>query len=238
MHQRKNPFAFAKPITIDSLEELFSHHRSLTGGWSMEGDGAGDGGGGSGGEGGDGSGGDGGAGGDGGGSKFEAINSQEELDRRIGPRLQREREKYADYDDLKRKAAEFDAAQEASKTEHEKALDAARKEGESTAAQAANARIVATEARLLLTQAGAHNATAAARILGDLSGITVNDAGEVDQDALKAKVDALKTSDAYLFGTGKPGAPKPDPSQGGGGGNDQAGVDRGREMFAARRGKK
>ena len=31
-----NPFAFRKPITLDTLDELFSHHRRLTGGWSME----------------------------------------------------------------------------------------------------------------------------------------------------------------------------------------------------------
>lgn len=31
-----NPFAFRHPITLDTLDELFSHHRRLTGGWSME----------------------------------------------------------------------------------------------------------------------------------------------------------------------------------------------------------
>lgn len=31
-----NPFAYRKPITLDTLDELFSHHRRLTGGWSME----------------------------------------------------------------------------------------------------------------------------------------------------------------------------------------------------------
>lgn len=31
-----NPFAFRKPITLDTLDDLFSHHRRLTGGWSME----------------------------------------------------------------------------------------------------------------------------------------------------------------------------------------------------------
>lgn len=222
---RHNPFAFDKPITLGGLDELFAHHRSLTGGWSMT-------------------------------STppeneppanppadpppanppaFEPITSQEDLDKRIGPRLQREREKFSDYDDLKRKAAEFDAAQEASKTEHEKAVEAARKEGETAAQSRANARVIASEAKVLLTQAGAHNPTAATALLGDLSGITISEAGEVDQAALKAKVDALKTSDAYLFGTGKPAPPKPDHSQGGGGGVDQAGVDRGREMFANRR---
>lgn len=31
-----NPFAFAGPITLDSLDELFAHHRRLTGGWGMD----------------------------------------------------------------------------------------------------------------------------------------------------------------------------------------------------------
>lgn len=36
MSRNRNPFAFGKPITLDTLGELFAHHRSLTGGWSMD----------------------------------------------------------------------------------------------------------------------------------------------------------------------------------------------------------
>lgn len=43
----------------------------------------------------------------------------------ISDRLSRERSKYADYDDLKAKAAQFDAAQEAGKTELQKANEKA-----------------------------------------------------------------------------------------------------------------
>jgi hypothetical protein len=35
MSRNSNPFAFNKPITLDNLDELFSHHRRLTGGWGM-----------------------------------------------------------------------------------------------------------------------------------------------------------------------------------------------------------
>lgn len=35
MSRNLNPFAFNKPITLDNLDELFSHHRRLTGGWGM-----------------------------------------------------------------------------------------------------------------------------------------------------------------------------------------------------------
>ena len=51
---------------------------------------------------------------------FEPIVSEEQLEKRIGARLARERSKYADYSDLKSKAAEFDKLQEATKTEAQK----------------------------------------------------------------------------------------------------------------------
>ena len=39
-------------------------------------------------------------------SGFEAITSQEQLDKVLSKRLERERAKYADYEELKQKAAE------------------------------------------------------------------------------------------------------------------------------------
>ena len=42
-------------------------------------------------------------------SDFKIIETQEELDAVIKPRLSREREKYADYDDLKKQLADFEA---------------------------------------------------------------------------------------------------------------------------------
>lgn len=53
--------------------------------------------------------------------------TQAELDSIVGERLSRERQKYADYEDLKTKAAEYDKQQEASKTELQKAQDKAAK---------------------------------------------------------------------------------------------------------------
>ena len=53
-------------------------------------------------------------------SEFEAITSQEDFDKRVSARIARERAKYADYTDLKTKAAEFDKLQEASKSEVQK----------------------------------------------------------------------------------------------------------------------
>lgn len=53
--------------------------------------------------------------------------SQEQLNAIVGERLARQAEKYADYDDLKQKAAEYDKQQEASKTELQKAQERAKK---------------------------------------------------------------------------------------------------------------
>jgi hypothetical protein len=54
---------------------------------------------------------------------FEPIVSEEQLEKRIGARLARERAKYSDYSDLKSKAAEFDKLQEATKTEAQKVAE-------------------------------------------------------------------------------------------------------------------
>jgi len=53
--------------------------------------------------------------------------TQDEVNALIGERLKRDREKYADYDALKEKAAQFDELQEANKTELEKATERANK---------------------------------------------------------------------------------------------------------------
>ncbi|SDY29217.1 capsid assembly scaffolding protein Gp46 family protein [Eubacterium barkeri] len=54
---------------------------------------------------------------------FEAITTQEDLDKIIGKRLSREREKYAGFEDLKAKAEKYDAIEEGQKTELQKLQD-------------------------------------------------------------------------------------------------------------------
>lgn len=61
--------------------------------------------------------------GTGAGSQEERTFTQAEMNAIIGDRLERERGKYADYEELKRKAEQFDAAQEAGKTELQKATE-------------------------------------------------------------------------------------------------------------------
>lgn len=56
-------------------------------------------------------------------SGFTPPATQADLDRIISDRLARERAKFGDYDDLKAKAAKFDQAEEATKSEIQKAID-------------------------------------------------------------------------------------------------------------------
>lgn len=102
--------------------------------------------------------------------EFKAPTSQAELDRIIGERLNREKAKFADYDDLKAKAAKFDEVEQASKTELQKAQEAA---------QAAERRAVKAEGAALRTQVAASKGVPA----GALSGST--------KEELEAAADAL-----------------------------------------------
>ena len=55
---------------------------------------------------------------------FVAITSQEQLNAVLAERLKRERAKYSDYADLKAKAEKFDAAEQAAKSDLQKATEA------------------------------------------------------------------------------------------------------------------
>jgi hypothetical protein len=55
--------------------------------------------------------------------KPERTFTQAEMEAIIGERLKREKAKYADYSELQAKAAEYDKAQEASKSELQKAVE-------------------------------------------------------------------------------------------------------------------
>lgn len=211
-------FAFPKAITLDTLDDLFAAHRATFGGFRME---------------------DPPAPTPPAAPTYKAPESQAELDRIIGERLAREREKFADYADLKTKATEYDKALEAAKTEQEKAVEAAKSEGRTEALTAANARLVAAEARALASEAKFRNPKLAVTAISDaLKAVKVNDDGTVDADAIKGHLKALSDADPYLVDDGKKPAPKPDSSQGGGGDTDAPSVNRGREMFQARKGPK
>lgn len=79
--------------------------------------------------------------------EFQPITSQDELNKLVGERVQRERAKFADYKDLKAKAGEFDKLQAANQTEAEKAAaKVAELEAQLTNVQAESMRLrIATE---------------------------------------------------------------------------------------------
>ena len=109
-------------------------------------------------------------------STFEPITSQEALDKALSKRLERERAKFADYDELKAKAGQLDALAEESRPELDKAKDAATKaEGERDSARAEALRLrIAVEhgisiedADLFLTGSDEESLRAQAKRLSD-----------------------------------------------------------------------
>lgn len=172
-----------------------------------------------------------------GGKEFAPVTTQEEFDRRLSERLARERDKFADYADLKAKAAAHDRALEEAMSDAEKAVAAARREGEQAATERSNARLVSAEARALAAEAKFRNPGLAVRAL-DLAGVTVNDAGEPDAVAIKAKLKELSDADPYLVDAGEKAKPKPDGAQGGTGGESVSSVANGRSLWESRHTKK
>jgi hypothetical protein len=118
---------------------------------------------------------------------FEAITSQEDLDRILTQRLARERGKFADYEDLKAKAAKLADLENASKSEAER-----------TAERIASLEKAAAEASAKALRAEVANAKGVPAAL--LTGSTLEE--------LEAAADAL------IAFRGTPNTPKPDPSQG------------------------
>lgn len=126
--------------------------------------------------------------------------SQAELDRVVQERLARERTKFEGFDDLKRKAAEFDRIQEDQKTEIEKAVTRAAKEAsDKTKAETDAAwgrRVVRSEVRVAAAGKLANPEDAAHFI--DLDKFKVDPSGDVDTKAIAAAIDDLLKEKPYL----------------------------------------
>lgn len=130
--------------------------------------------------------------------------SQEDLDRIVAARLTRERARYADYDDLKAKAAKFEQIEQANATDLEKAVKKARDEATAEATAATRQVLVQAEARALAAAARFRNPADAIALLAaekKLDGIKV-DGAVVDSAAVKAAVDQLAKDRPYLLDTG------------------------------------
>jgi hypothetical protein len=101
---------------------------------------------------------------------FKAPASQEELDRIIQSRLDRERKRFGDYDELKARAAKLAEIEEANKTEAEKAQ---------ARAEAAEKRAAELEAKALRAEVAAAKGVPVALLTGST------------QEELEAAADAL-----------------------------------------------
>ncbi len=142
--------------------------------------------------------------------------SQADLDRIINDRLARERAKYSDYTDLKKKAEAHDKALADAQSDQDKAVNKAREEGKAEAQAAANARLVAMEVRAQAATAkfrDPSDAIAQLRSEGKLDDIKVAADGEPDADAIKVLLDDLAKAKPYLVAEDQS---KPPPSFNGG----------------------
>lgn len=132
---------------------------------------------------------------------FEAITSQEEFDRRIAARLDRERKKFADYDEFKAKAVKLAEIEEANQSELEKALARAEK-AEQAAADAAD--LVAKKDReVLIGRIAAEKKVPAKYLSGDSEEALVASADEFLADIQGIAPDP-KPGHVPSAGTGDP----------------------------------
>lgn len=119
--------------------------------------------------------------------------TQAELDRMFQDRVARERQKFADYDDLKAKAEKFDKLEADSQTELEKAQQRAEKaeRDRNAALETANDRLIEAA---VLAEGTSQKAIKPEHLhkLIDRSSVTVGDDGQVTgaADAVKAFLDA------------------------------------------------
>jgi hypothetical protein len=97
---------------------------------------------------------------DGGNSGFTPPATQDELNKIISERIARERAKFADYTDLKSKAAKFDELDQASKTEQERLTERL------AAAEARAAEVEGRALRLEVASENGLNAAQAKRLVG------------------------------------------------------------------------
>lgn len=115
--------------------------------------------------------------------------TQADLDRIVGERLTREKAKFADYDDLKTKAAKADELEAANATESEKAVKAAR--DEAAAEERKRVAPLLVTAKFEAAAAGRIEDERLAGLLEDLDlGKYLDDKGQVDVEKVRKKVDA------------------------------------------------
>ncbi|MDQ0735325.1 hypothetical protein [Arthrobacter agilis] len=148
-------------------------------------------------------------------SAFTPPASQADLDRIIQDRVARERNKFADYDTLKAKATEYDQFKESSKTEQQKAIDAAKAEGANEVTGKFTTRIVNAEIKATAASLDFSDPKDAIALFGDISTVEIGDDGP-DAKAIKDRLEAIAKDKPYLLKTtGGPAVrQRPKPKQG------------------------
>jgi hypothetical protein len=132
--------------------------------------------------------------------------TQAELDNIIDQRLKREREKYKDYADAKKKAEQWDK-QESDRLSVEEKLKKDLENMQATVTAAQNARkqaLIKSEVVAKMQGKVASDRMQAALKLLDVSALTVTDADEVE--GVDAAIEALLKDNPFLKGSDKPGA--------------------------------
>ena len=131
--------------------------------------------------------------------------TQEELEDILGERLAREREKFKDYDELKKASDELSKLKQAQMTELEKAQAAAKaaEEEKQKVLAMANERLIKGEVKAAAAELGFVDADAAYALL-DKAQVKIQDNGTVD--GVKPALEALLKAKPYLNGQAKPGS--------------------------------
>jgi hypothetical protein len=146
--------------------------------------------------------------------EYKAPESQDALDRIVEARLKREREKYADYDELKEAKSKYDELLEAQKTDAQKAIDAAKGEATSETTQKFLTKLVHGEVKAQAATAGFNDPADALQILG--ATLPVKD-DEPDADEIKKLVEQLAKDKPYLLKDASRPKPAVRPKPAGGG---------------------
>ena len=134
---------------------------------------------------------------------FKPIDSQEDLDRIIEKRLARERAKFADYEEVKAKAAKVDEIEEEKKSDLQRALDqieALKAEAEQSKAAAAQA-----ERAVLVEKVAASKGVPAKYLSGDSEDDLVASA-DAFLDDISAIAKPAQSGYVPTAGTGDPKA--------------------------------
>lgn len=132
---------------------------------------------------------------------FKPVTSQEQFDDMVKDRINRERQKYADYDDIKSKAAKYDEAQAANQTDLEKAQERAAK-AEREAAEATQRAQDSLLRSAIITEAVKKNVVDPDAVVAmlDRTAVTFNDDGSPKNIA--EAMDSLLEAKPYLVGGG------------------------------------